>query len=97
MNWTEAKTAAAGMTAEEMNTALLALAGDPRFPALLALIEQLRRDTIACGCQPVAAAEPGKQSHAWGGVYILELLDAELLQRCFPKPKPAPRRPTQDG
>jgi len=84
MKWEEMQEKARLMGAAEIDAALLALASDERFPAVLRLIDRQREAFVDGGCQQAMAADPGKQTHCWGSVYALRELEGELRQRMEP-------------
>lgn len=99
MTWIELEQAAAEMNAfpERRAKMLSALAADPRFPALVSLLEDLREGYVRAFSHQKMAAHPGNLAHAAGSIHALDTLTQHLQEALRPRPRPRPRELESGG
>lgn len=68
MNLKDLQTAADQLRGENVSRDIWALANDPRFPAVLALLDDVRKTRLAQGSAVDAAGNHGILAHSMGAV-----------------------------
>lgn len=92
MTFEDHQAKAALMPQEELELHLRSLCADPRFAAVLRLVQKHRGEFVEAGCDQRLAADGNKQSHAWGSVYALKTLEEELRRIVTALPQERKRR-----
>ena len=95
MKYSELIRAGREMTAEGKATNLRSLATDPRFPAVVALIEDARVEFTKAFADQKIAAYHGPLAHTAGSLYALDYLEGLLRQQADAKPKRAAPQQTE--
>ena len=93
MTFDELLEAGRRMSAPEHQASLKALAGDPRFAALLAELEERALSYARAGASQTFAAHHGPMAHGMGSFHALDQFLGQLRQIVTARPKPAPPPP----
>jgi hypothetical protein len=90
MTWAELQQAAGELGAfpDRRAKMLAALAADPRFPAVVSLVEDLREGYVRAFSHQKMAAHPGNLAHAAGSVHALDTFQQHLQEALRPRPRP---------
>jgi hypothetical protein len=80
MKFQEILTEGRRMTQDERADNLRSLVTDPRFAALIGLIDSDKADFVSIGSAQSFATDQGKMAHCMGSVYALELLEHQIRQ-----------------
>lgn len=88
--------AARAMGQKEIEQALFSLADDPRFPAVLALMQQHRESYIVSGTQQSFANHHGPLAHNNGSIFALDTLRDAIRARVEVKKTKGGARPPED-
>ena len=72
------------MGQEEMHDSLVSLVNDPRFAAVVKLLESHREQFVSATSQQALAAHHGALAHAGGSIYALDTFAGVVKQLCEP-------------
>jgi hypothetical protein len=84
------------MSPEGLRTSLVSLASDPRFPAVLAIIEGKHREWCRTVAGQALAQDHGKLAHCAGSVFALENLLGSLKEILEPSAKRVQQTPPSE-
>lgn len=87
MTYAELELIGRQMGAEQVREQLLLLSTDPRFAAVIALLEQHKEAFAVAGSAQNIAADHGKLAHCQGSVFALRQLQDTLKGMFRPQPK----------
>lgn len=85
--WNKLQSDAALLTGPRIEQDIWSLSDDPRFPAVLALLDDARKVRLKQGCGPDAADHHGTIAHAMGAVDVLDEIELRLQTMIEPPPK----------
>lgn len=84
MKWNDVRLAAAQLSGERIERDVWSLSEDPRFPAIVALIEDARFTRLAQGSSVTAASDHGTLAHCMGAVDVIDELERRLQTMIEP-------------
>ena len=88
--WTQIQQAADQMAGQQIERDVWSLSDDPRFAAVIALINDVRFNRLTGGTNPATASDHGVLAHHMGAVDALDELERRLQSMTE-----APAEPTQ--
>jgi len=78
MNFKDLQMAADQLPGEHVARDIWALASDPRFPAVVALLDDVRKTRLAQGCGAAESNNHGVLAHAMGSVDAVDEIKARI-------------------
>lgn len=78
MKWNELQLKAVQLSGETVQRDIWALADDPRFPAVIALLDDARTERLAQGSSVSAACDHGGLAHCMGAVDVIDEVKRRL-------------------
>lgn len=95
MKFSKLQQIASGMDAAEVTATLVQLVADPRFAAVVRVIEDQKTLAADASAQLKFASQPGLLAHAAGVRYGLLELEGRLRAACEPPKSRTPQRPAE--
>lgn len=96
MKYAEHVAASRTMDSKSLADCLAGLTMDPRFAAVVALIERDKMEFTVAGSNQSIAGDHGKMAHCMGSVHALVILEGQIKQFTDAAPrrgeKPPPKR-----
>lgn len=96
MTYKKLLAAARGMGDAEVAGCLKGLAADPRFAAVLALVDQIKEQTADAACDHHYAEKHGTLEHAAGVRFGLRILEGKIKGMIEPPKRSGQQRPPEE-
>lgn len=85
--WNQLQHQADELSGEQIGRDVWSLSEDPRFPSLLALIDDVRTTRLAVGSGVQSSSDHGTLAHCMGGVDAIDELERRLQSMVEPPPE----------
>jgi hypothetical protein len=95
MTYKKLKQMADAMSAAEVNDSLVSLVNDPRFAAVVRILDDHREQYIQAGTAQGMATHHGVLAHNAGSVYALNTFTGVIKQLCEPPKKRGQQKPVE--
>lgn len=96
MKYDELLTAGRGMSAKMVEDSIRGLARDPRFAAVVALLENAKQEISDASCDVKFAAEHGLLAHGSGGRFAIWMVQGKLKKALEPARKNGEQKPQEE-